>query len=54
MVVKIALLEFSLLIFVATVFKCRRIGWMDYVDGREENSKAYSDMAGICLEVDGV
>jgi hypothetical protein len=30
-VVKIALLEFSLLVFIATVFKCRRIGWMDYV-----------------------
>jgi len=52
--VKIALLEFSLLVFVATAFKCRRIGWMDYVVGMEGNSKAYSDMAGISSEADGV
>ena len=29
-------------------------GWMDYVVGLEENSKAYSDIAGILSEADGV
>ena len=31
--VKIALLEFSLLVFVSADFKWSRVGWMDYVVG---------------------
>lgn len=51
---KIALLEFSLLVFVATVFKSRSVGWMDYVVGMEGKSKAYNDIVGIRSEADDV
>ena len=49
-----ASLEFSLLVFVASVIKCREIGWMDYVAGMEEKSKAYSDVAGIRSKAEGI